>query len=247
MIVSLPALESLRAEYTEVWCPSVVAPLMRFAHSVVSISGSGVDRVGIIDARDVLLRLQDFDEIHSWYGSTRHDFRNACSDLPIQFYPSLPSQSDRHAVDFYLSQVSQPLGGSPHIPMINKTRDLFAILHPFSGSARKNWPLEQWRELEKLLQLRMPVYWCAGPEDQLPGAVVIPDLYQLAEWISRAHVFIGNDSGITHLAAATGTPTVALFGPTNPSVWAPRGTDVTVIHREPIGDIAAQEVAEAVR
>jgi ADP-heptose:LPS heptosyltransferase len=41
-------------------------------------------------------------------------------------------------------------------------------------------------------------------------------------------MYIGNDSGITHLAAAVGTPVLALFGPTNPEVWAPRGPHVRV-------------------
>src|SRR5674476_1158977 len=55
----------------------------------------------------------------------------------------------------------------------------------------------------------------------LPGAVRIDDLYELACWLAKARVFIGNDSGITHLAAAVGTPVLALFGPTDPEVWAP--------------------------
>jgi ADP-heptose:LPS heptosyltransferase len=47
--------------------------------------------------------------------------------------------------------------------------------------------------------------------------------------IAHAAVFIGNDSGLTHLAAALGRPTVAIFGPTDPEVWGPRGEHVTVV------------------
>ncbi len=191
---------------------------------------------------DVFDRLRHFDEIHSWYGTARDDFRAACTGLPIQYYPALPRNSLLHAVDFYLAQVGRPLGASPHISVSRYAQEPFAIIHPFSGSARKNWPMERWQELAERLRRRMPVHWCAGPE-----AVVRQDLYQLAEWIGSAYVFIGNDSGISHLAAAIGTPTITLFGPTDPVVWAPRGTVVTVIHRDPIKDIAAQEVAEAVR
>jgi len=50
--------------------------------------------------------------------------------------------------------------------------------------------------------------------------------------ISRSAVYLGNDSGITHLAAAVGVPTVALFGPSDPRQWAPRGRRVTVISRQ---------------
>ena len=190
---------------------------------------------------DVLERLRRFDEIHSWYGTARDDFRAACSGLPFRYYPALPRDSLVHVVDFYLAQVGQPLGASPHVAVPRQAKEPFAIIHPFSGSIRKNWPMERWQELAERLGRRMPVHWCAGP-----GAIVIEDLYRLAEWIGDAHVFIGNDSGISHLAAAAGTSTIALFGPTDPAVWAPRGAAVTVIHRDPIADITAQEVAEAV-
>jgi heptosyltransferase-3 len=72
----------------------------------------------------------------------------------------------------------------------------------------------------------MPVRWCAGPQEELPDAVRIDDLYELACWLSRARLYIGNDSGISHLAAAVGTPAIVLFGPTDPTVWAPRGSRV---------------------
>ena len=75
----------------------------------------------------------------------------------------------------------------------------------------------------------MTVHWCCGPEDpQLDGAVRIENLYELACWLARARLYIGNDSGITHLAAAVGTPVLALFGPTDARVWAPRGAHVRI-------------------
>jgi ADP-heptose:LPS heptosyltransferase len=75
----------------------------------------------------------------------------------------------------------------------------------------------------------MPVCWCAGPDDPpLDGAVRIDDLYELARWLAGARLYVGNDSGITHLAAAVGTPVLALFGPSDPGIWAPRGENVRV-------------------
>jgi ADP-heptose:LPS heptosyltransferase len=47
--------------------------------------------------------------------------------------------------------------------------------------------------------------------------------------LARCAAFIGNDSGITHLAAAVGAPTLAVFGPTDPALWAPRGKAVRVV------------------
>ena len=77
----------------------------------------------------------------------------------------------------------------------------------------------------------MPVHWCSGPEDPpLPEAVRFDNLYDLACWLARARLYVGNDSGITHLAAAVGTPVLALFGPSDPAVWAPRGPNVRVAH-----------------
>ena len=137
-----------------------------------------------------------------------------------------------HATDFYLDQVrelSAETGSDiPRIPCQAARAD-FAVIHPFSGSARKNWPLEKFRQVARGLERNLPVRWCAGPEDPpLEGAVRIDDLYELACWLASARLYIGNDSGITHLAAAVGTPVLALFGPTDPGVWAPRGPNVRV-------------------
>ena len=65
---------------------------------------------------------------------------------------------------------------------------------------------------------------CASIHLFRPGdAVHIENLYELACWLSTARLYIGNDSGITHLAAAVGTPVIALFVATDPVIWAPRG------------------------
>jgi ADP-heptose:LPS heptosyltransferase len=106
--------------------------------------------------------------------------------------------------------------------------------------------LDRFRELAK--QIRAPVQWCAGPEEDLPEAVRIGDLYGLGCWLRQARLYIGNDSGISHLAAAVGTPAVTIFGPTDPAVWAPQGAHVTVI-RAPGGDLqelSVQDVAAVV-
>jgi ADP-heptose:LPS heptosyltransferase len=54
-------------------------------------------------------------------------------------------------------------------------------------------------------------------------------LLPTAALIGQATVFVGHDSGLTHLAAAFRRPTVAIFGPTDPEVWGPRGEHVTVV------------------
>ena len=56
-------------------------------------------------------------------------------------------------------------------------------------------------------------------------------LKQFAAIAKRAALFVGNDSGAMHIAAAVGTPMVALFGPSNPDEWGPRGDRVTVLYK----------------
>ena len=180
--------------------------------------------------------LRAFDSIVSWYGANRPEFREAIEPLrlPFQFFPALPPQDARiHAADFYLEQarmIANCAGdGIPRIPCATGRSD-YAVIHPFSGSRTKDWPLEKYRALAGKLGRIMPVRWCSGAEDPpLDGAVRIDDLYELACWLAGARLYIGNDSGITHLAAAAGAPTLALFGPTDPAVWAPRGPNVRVV------------------
>lgn len=238
LIVSLPALEALRSAYFEVWCAGANVPLIRFADRARGIASTGLDWVGVSEApKSLIEELRSFDEIVSWYGANRPEFRDfvARMGLPFRFLPALPpGGTGYHATDFYLEQVKDlaPATAGDDIPRIHcegARRQRLAILHPFSGSPRKNWPLEHFRALARGLERVMQVEWCRGPEDpELAGAVEIEDLYQLACHLAQASLFVGNDSGITHLAAAVGTPVLALFGPTDPAVWGPRGEHVRI-------------------
>jgi heptosyltransferase III len=233
-IVSLPALECLRTDCLEVWTAGPNVPLARFADDARSIASTGLDLLGIADPPQSLLNdLRSFDSIVSWYGANRQDFRDTVAGLPFTFFPALPTDAALHAADFYLDQVRTLVPcASDGIPRIDcpGDREDYAVIHPFSGSPRKNWPLENFQGLADRLERTMPVRWCSGPDDPpLPGAVRFDDLWDLACWLGRARLYIGNDSGITHLAAAVGTPVLALFGPTtDPAVWAPRGPNVRV-------------------
>ncbi|MBZ5595433.1 MAG: glycosyltransferase family 9 protein [Acidobacteriia bacterium] len=190
--------------------------------------------------------LRNFNSIVSWYGTNRPEFRAAVEGLPFEFLQAVPPDDCRvHAADFFAAQVGL---ASPAVPRIDCPRHDggYAVIHPFSGSRKKCWPLERYQEVANRLAAHMPVQWCAGPEEPLAGAVRIDDLYQLGCWLAAARVYIGNDSGITHLAAAVGTPVVALFGPTDPRIWAPCGPDVCVIARPALEDIHVEDVVNAV-
>ena len=216
-ILSLPALEAARAEYTEVWGPRPVLPLVRFADRTRAIIDTGIERLGVVEGAHVAA-LDEFDSIWSWYGFARPEFREAVKHLPFTFFPALP-----------------PPPGVPRIPVPATPKEDFVIIHPFASSPAKRWPLESFRSVAE--QLKIPVRWCAGPEEPLEDALRFDDLYDLACWISRARLYVGNDSGISHLAAAVGTPVIAIFVTTDASIWAPRGERVIVLQNPTVGKV----------
>jgi len=116
---------------------------------------------------------------------------------------------------------------------------------PGSGSRRKNWPLDHYYEVSRALgwEYGLRVVWLAGPaeKDMLPylgplaqaqGQLLLAHrpLARVALILWRCRLYIGTDSGLTHLAAAVAGPEVlALFGPTDPRVWAPLGPHVRTL------------------
>lgn len=260
LILTLPAIEAVASDHTEVWVASPNVPLVRCADAVHSIASTGLDRLEIAgpDAcAELVDRLRSFDSIVSWYGAGRPQFRDLAASLALRFHflAPLPVPEGFHAADYYLEQV-RPLAlrrvePKPRIPCGTPKRRRTVVIHPFSGSSRKNWPLERFRELAGRLEPMLPVEWCAGPEEDLPEARRFDDLYELACWLAGASLYIGNDSGVTHLAAAAGAPVLALFGPTDPRSWAPRGARVRIVSTgqagEPMERIAVDEVWGAVQ
>ena len=160
-IVSLPALECLKADFVEVWTAPATVSLARFADRARSIPSTGLDRLGVTEAPPQLLQeLGGFDSIVSCYGAKRPEFREAIErlGLPVTFFPALPLEGvGMHATDFYLEQVRSLVAvASDGIPRIecNVERDDFAVIDPFSGSPRKNWPLERFRAVAQAASRR---------------------------------------------------------------------------------------------
>lgn len=117
-------------------------------------------------------------------------------------------------------------------------------IHLGSGSEKKNWPLEQWLRLADEFSSHEIVF-ITGEAEEARGVKVnrpmqwhsLP-LLELAGRLGTCAAFLGHDSGISHLAAACGVPSLLLFGPTNPAVWAPPQPWVNVLQEES-GDLAA--------
>lgn len=125
-------------------------------------------------------------------------------------------------------------------------RSKVAVLHPGSGSKKKVWPLDRFLDLAHTLQdylgskILVVLGPAEGPEVQKAfegmgsAAPILAKgltLLQLASVMEGCRFFTGNDSGISHLAAAIGLPTVAIFGPTDQRVWSPRGKKTFVVSR----------------
>jgi heptosyltransferase-3 len=117
------------------------------------------------------------------------------------------------------------------------------LLHPGSGSLLKNWPLEQFQLVANLLRNQGIVSrWLLGPaemhlaQDLRSGGQPLwcPETTaELLKGLRNVQGWIGNDSGVSHLAGFLGLATVAIFGPSDPLRWQPFGRAVAMVGPEP--------------
>jgi ADP-heptose:LPS heptosyltransferase len=137
----------------------------------------------------------------------------------------------------------------------------FAVVHPGSGSPTKNWPPEHFAVLIERLAVQhgLAALMLAGPADaDATGRVQaglrepVPVLTErpllvLADVLRLARVFLGNDSGLSHLAGMVGTPTLVLFGPSDPALWSPLGGRVRVVRHQPLAELASDVVLREIQ
>jgi ADP-heptose:LPS heptosyltransferase len=144
-----------------------------------------------------------------------------------------------HIIDYHLSMLTPSTSQfTPVYPSLSRlfsgsschfSKQTSIAIAPGSGSVRKNWPLERFQIVADYVESRgFRVSWIAGEcETEFKfrdnDHIVRTDLVSLCRFLYECTLFIGNDSGITHLAAASGSPVIALFGASNPTIWAPRG------------------------
>jgi heptosyltransferase-2 len=131
-------------------------------------------------------------------------------------------------------------------------------MHPGSGSKEKNWPIENWLALSKQL-LGSAEFWgslliVSGEADEgeirefeslqrndrviFTKSLPLPLLAALLEQT----IFVGHDTGISHLAAAAGADCILFFGPTKPEIWAPVGERISLIRSRTVPDADAELV-----
>ncbi len=154
--------------------------------------------------------------------------------------PFPPPGRDTHVVDYHLELFAGRVREEDRIPRLpitvgERSTRVVALAHG-SGSTRKNWPRRRFEECAEAITARgYPVAWISGPAEEGSAPPEVKEewnnlpLPELARRLAGSRLYIGNDSGVSHLAAAVGASTVALFGATDHRVWAPRGRDVRVL------------------
>ncbi len=220
----------------------------------------------------------DFDRVYSFFASDDLRFRArlaAATDGEVSFHPFRPD-GDGHVSAGYLGAVGAT--ALPMDARVEPTpEDLAAafrmlaesrcdglnliVIFPGSGSPGKNWPADKFAALASRLSLanRASVVAILGPAEasiepifREAGVPVLKDLElpTVAAIARLAAAFVGNDSGVSHLAAAVGAPGVVIFGPTDPARWRPLGPGgdarIRILRGQPIDSVATGEVADAI-
>ncbi|HEY6395622.1 MAG TPA: glycosyltransferase family 9 protein [Candidatus Binataceae bacterium] len=208
-----------------------------------------------------------FARIYSFFASDDSRYRRALTEASnghASFHPFRPP-ADGHVAMAYLRSIdAADAVGRYRLDLLDDdlrdassilgdhglTAGRFLLILPGSGSSPKNWPAHKFAALARGISGRMRVLIVIGPaEESLENefaprdflTLKSPPLGTLAAIARMSSAFVGNDSGVSHLAAAAGARGVVLFGPTDSSRWRPLG-DVQTIHEQPIETIAVIEV-----
>ncbi|MBA2396087.1 MAG: glycosyltransferase family 9 protein [Ktedonobacteraceae bacterium] len=203
--------------------------------------------------------LQHIDVAICWLRDPEQIVERNLRSLGIQrivIAPGHPSHNEHiHIVDYLARTLNlqQPVPFNPlfYTPDNTHIRDHSMqpiAIHPGSGGSHKCWPITHFASLIiKLWQRNIPILLLAGPADSermttllsllpLPSSptllttLIDVPLQTIAQQLQDCVGYIGNDAGITHLAALLALPTIVLFGPSDPHIWRPYGSTTHVLH-----------------
>lgn len=213
-----------------------------------------------------------FERVYSFFGSGDQCFRRAlraAASGAVDFYPFRPN-GNGHIREAYLASVVERVGqdaayrGSQGIRVSESdlhsakqmllrrhlSPGIFALIAPGSGSTKKNWPIRNFLELARTLAIAKgfllgPAEAELGPLLRGSKAEVFQDLplRSVGALLKCCAWYVGNDSGISHLAGAVGARGIVLFGPTDPSRWRPWGS-LETIRADPIDRLPVSEVKD---
>ena len=242
-----------RKEFADLVPPGVcVRSLERYEITQCFVAGSQRDE-------RVSEFFGSYGAIYSWHGNGQPDFVRslaAASRNRAQVFPFRPSGNHIHQIDYYLSCIGvKEARSTPKICLRpeaiawneeyrqrhNINGKPLLVLAPGSGAREKHWPQEYFRAVAQWWRDTIPgnVIVLFGPVEEehsemaeaFSSFVIARNLNlgQIASLLASADVYLGNDSGVTHVAAAVGTRTIALFGPSDARQWASRGENVTIL------------------
>jgi ADP-heptose:LPS heptosyltransferase len=201
--------------------------------------------------------FRSFSNLVSWYGNTQEKVAKNLSLLSqgqFRSFPFFTGQEECHAVSYYLRCVNEGALCCPSLRLpknVVQWQELFwrqrwesssqvLILHPGSGGRRKRWEPEGFRKVAEWWRQRKRdrhVLILLGPAEEnetkewraVGETVTSLPLVQIAALLSRAELYLGNDSGVSHVAGAVGARGLVLFGPTQPHKWRPLGGNLSVM------------------
>jgi ADP-heptose:LPS heptosyltransferase len=193
---------------------------------------------------------------------------------PVAVFPPYPPESERTHVAFHVAACLRS-AGLPVDPraavekatgravlIAGKTEAALQntiVLHPGSGGQKKNRPPEFWLELVKRLigrdgrravillgpaEERLYLLFEPYADDKL-GILYYPDSQALLSFLGSSALYIGHDSGITHLAAMCGVPSIAVFRHSDPQQWRPLGPKVRIIEDQGDREVLLEKTLNA--
>ncbi|MEO7725538.1 MAG: glycosyltransferase family 9 protein [Chthoniobacterales bacterium] len=204
-------------------------------------------------APDLVAYFSSFQQVVSYLFDPDEIFANNLKRAGVRnFLAGSPKISDQEHAARQLARPLERLAlyledpAAVIVPNDKKNLDSGLIaIHPGSGSKAKNWPIDRFVALATTLlsagkELRLLLVGGEADDDRVAQLVAaLPSekvralknrpLPELACALQNCALFVGHDSGISHLAAAVGATSLLLFGPTDPAVWAPQNPQVRVL------------------
>jgi heptosyltransferase-2 len=213
-----------------------------------------------------------FGRIYSFFAADDRNFRRslgAAASGEVSFHRFRPA-GDGHLSRLYLDSIGAPedrlearvdlsrsdfASADEVLHRLGTAHGQYCLVFPGSGSLTKNWPLDRFIQLACDLSSWVRPIAILGPaehamepsfQERQVTALTGVNLEVVAALAHYARAFVGNDSGVSHLAAAAQACGVVIFGPTDPIRWQPLG-EVTVLRREPLDALGVAEVLQALR
>lgn len=209
-------------------------------------------------------------------GRVRTNLRALLPGIPVHVFSPFPPQDQETHVALYIARCLARAGLAVNPeralevaalrPLFDKAEGFLRtgglILHPGSGSEKKNYPADFWLDLlgrmrkdifhdnEKFILLLGPAeepllsFYQNNIADRETDVVFSPRKEDLIVLLREAFLYIGHDSGITHLAAMLGTPVVALYRNSSVEQWRPLGPSIKIIADEKAGPALLDRVVQ---